>query len=152
MPERVYLALDGVFNSENFFMCAVPGRDRSERVWTFDDLDERTIMRFNKVLERRSFSVKLLKNWRLYTMSLRRVQSALINMGFGVTIQGLCLGEDKEEAIMVDSAADHVTPIILDTSLDLYPRLKNNVVLVNRSWGLRERDVSELLTRLTESR
>lgn len=152
MPKRLYIAVDGVLNSEAFLLGR--GIDTS-RLWSRGhDIDARAISRLNNVVpDQHGGGMVLLPSWRYSSWPLRRVQDTFANMGVGLNIETFLSG-DKEEAIETDlqrlpPSIGAFTPVIVDTTLNPYNRLKNYVVLINKVWGLQEKDVDTINRRFS---
>lgn len=121
--KRIYLAIDGVLNSEIFFLSKV-GYEWWDKPWSREDISKDAIYRLNSLYEGAArFSFRefvLLPSWRHRAVSSRRIKQLMSDLELNIPIHPL-MGVDKIEAIREDMALNPgAVPIIVDSS-DKYP-------------------------------
>ena len=145
----VYLAIDGVLNSERLLL----ERPRyGGGLYSTEDIDQETVVALSKVNSAVTFRIRLLPSWRLLETPMKSVRARLYDIGLTPEILGAVSGHayDKEAAInnhiLKEAELDiEIIPIVLDTDISKYvTSLRSRVIEVSRVTGLQKKHTKRL--------
>ena len=151
MLNRLYLRIDGVFNSEQR-LCEIGGGGMNHW-WSGYGIDGAKIEVLNRAHRLVPFEITLLPSWRLSMWSVKRHRGLLGDMGLAPFVNDMAAGgpSDKDAAVnghilKIAALGLKINAVILDASVAKYgPDLAPRVVEISRVYGLRTRDAKRIM-------
>lgn len=150
--KNIFLAIDGVLNSEAFFLTQGVAAVWWDRPWTRSDIDFNIIDRFNYLWDgpaRPHFThLYLLPSWRFRSVSSKRIKTLMASLALHIPVEPL-MEFNKDIAVKAILKVSDDPTIIIDSAPERYSQeLQPYLFKVDRCVGFTKKDLRALEERI----